>query len=314
MQYIIKIFADFHTSEKLKEIFEQINETGLMQNYGIGKDIYITAEDDYTHAFILNTAMPTLTSIPKENVIGFAQEPPVFLNLTLDFVNYAEKNIGKYYIGEKYDLPEPFVEANSFLCYMPPLKYIPIKTNNISIIVSHKNYAPGHKYRHILVQKILSSELSIDIYGNGSEIYNNYTPPKPQIPSTSPFPFIAALRKDPRLKGKFNETEPYESYDFTIAIENYQHKHYFSEKIINPLLCGTTPVYYGCKNIDSYFPDSTITLSGNLEQDFELLRNIVRNPQQYKKKIDVDYVKNKVKLLEHLDTVGNLRFPYDPSL
>jgi hypothetical protein len=303
MQYIIKFFADFTTSEHLKEVFEKINETDLMQNYGKGKEIYITTGDDYTHAFILNAAMPSLTSIPKENVIGIAQEPPVFLNLSMDFVNYAKANIGKYYIGEKYDLPEPFVEGNSYLTYMAPLKYIPIKTKTISIIVSHKNYAPGHKYRHILVQKILSSQLQIDIYGNGTEMYNNFIPPKPQTPNQSPFPFMAALQKDSRIKGKFNEIEPYESYDFTIAIENFQHNHYFSEKIINPLLCGTTPVYYGCKNIESYFPDSTLLLNGNLEHDFELLKNIVRNPQQYKKNIDVDKVKQKVKLFENLDTV-----------
>lgn len=303
MQYIIRIFADFHTSEKLKEIFEQINETDLMQNYGIGKDIYITTGDDYTHVFILNTEMPILKSIPKENVIGFAQEPPIFLNLTLDFVIYAQKNIGKYYIGEKYDLPEPFIESNSYLCYMPPLRYIPIKTKNISIIVSHKNYAPGHKYRHILVQKILGTQLPIDIYGNGTDIYNNYIQPKPNKQSMSPFPFMAALQKDPRIKGPFKDIEPFEEYDFTIAIENFQHNHYFSEKIINPLLCGTTPIYYGCKCIESYFPDSLVIISGNLEEDFELLKNIVRNPQQYKKNIDVDFVKNKVKLLEHIEEI-----------
>lgn len=40
---------------------------------------------------------------------------------------------------------------------------------------------------------------------------------------------------------------------FSIAIENTRKKYYFSEKLIDCLLCKTIPIYWGCKNINDYF-------------------------------------------------------------
>jgi hypothetical protein len=249
--------------------------------------------------------MPKLKNIPKENVIGFAFEPPIFLGLSLEFVEYAEKYIHKYYIGDKYDLPDVFVEKRSFMWHITPLKYIPEKQNIISIMVSEKNEAPGHKYRHMLVQRILSMNLPIDIYGRGCDLYNSYKNTNDSSnQSNSIFPFLPKKQnKDPRIKGSFNELEPYESYQFHICIENYKTSHYLSEKIINPLLCGTVPIYWGCKNINSYFPNNVIQLSGVIDTDIKLLTNIIKNPEQYKLNIDVNNIKDRVNLLKNLDEV-----------
>tara|TARA_R110002110_G_scaffold166273_1_gene366857 strand:- start:435 stop:815 length:381 start_codon:yes stop_codon:yes gene_type:complete len=40
---------------------------------------------------------------------------------------------------------------------------------------------------------------------------------------------------------------------FHICIENQQVKHYFTEKLIDPLLTYTIPIYWGCPNIGAYF-------------------------------------------------------------
>ena len=53
-------------------------------NNGNYQDKFVlTGGEDYTHAIILNTAMPNL-KIPKKNVIGLALEPSYsrFLNIT----------------------------------------------------------------------------------------------------------------------------------------------------------------------------------------------------------------------------------------
>jgi hypothetical protein len=280
MPMIIKIFASWCSSEDAKKEFEKITLSHMIPYYGKDKEIYITNNDDYTHVVIMNTAMPILKSdIPKTNVIGLAHEPLVFLGLTPQFIEYARQNIGKYYIGEKGDLPEPFVEGNTYLWYYSPYPSIPMKYNLMSIMVSQKGFAPGHKYRHHLVSKILQTKLPIDIYGRGCFVYKN----------TGDF----------RLKGNFNDVEPYKSYQFHICIENYQTPHYFSEKIINPLLAGTTPVYWGCKNINNYF-ENVIFLSGNAESDIKLLENIVLNPEKYKQPIDVSKIENKVNLIKNI--------------
>jgi hypothetical protein len=105
---------------------------------------------------------------------------------------------------------------------------------------------------------------------------------------------------DNRVKGKFTELEPYENYEFHICIENFETNHYFSEKIMNSLLCSTTPIYMGCRNIKKYFPENVIVLSGDLYSDMELLQKIVDNPGKYKRKINVQTVKDKVSLLKNI--------------
>jgi hypothetical protein len=175
----------------------------------------------------------------------------------------------------------------------------------MSIMVSKKGFAPGHKYRHLLVQRILSTNLPIDIYGNGCSYYKDFVANNIQglTPKDSIFPFLPRHRVDSRIKGEFDNIEPYETYDFHVCIENFKTSHYFSEKIINPLLCSTTPVYWGCENIHSYLPDNAIILTGIIDDDMEILKNILLNPSHYRKPIDVNFIKNKMNLLKNLDKV-----------
>ena len=280
--YRIRIFSDFCESLHGKNVYEQIFETHLMESYG--KTIYITTGDDYTHAIIWNKVMPVLLpDVPKENVVGLAYEPPQFLGINQTFVGYAQKHIGKYFIGSVGDLPAPFIGGNAYLSHMAPLKHISMKKQKLmSIMVSQKKSAPGHIYRHKLVEAILKTDLPIDIYGRGCFFYSLL---------------------DSRVNGLFEETEPYEDYRFHICIENFQTDHYYSEKIINPLLCGTTPIYWGCENIDAYFPATVYSLSGNLEEDMNLLYHIARNPDAYQKKIYADAVKKQTNLLKNLSTI-----------
>ena len=69
------------------------------------------------------------------------------------------------------------------------------------------------------------------------------------------------------------------------------------------MLCSTTPVYWGCKNIKEYFGDDIICLTGDAQKDLELIVDVLRNPEKYKKNIDVDFVKKKTSLLENIETV-----------
>jgi hypothetical protein len=280
MMYRIRIFSSFCDSDNCKDVYERLCEAKMMENYGEDKEIYITNDDDFTHVIIMNTAMPNIAHIPKQNVIGLAFEPLQFLGLTDQFIKYAQQYIGKYYLGDKYDLPEPFIERFSHMWHTPLLNYIPEKTKIISMMVSEKNNQIGHKYRHDLINKILETDLPIDIYGRGCMYYD--------------------FLKDKRIRGKFDGKEPYENYQFHICIENFQTNHYFSEKIMDALICSTTPIYMGCRNIDSYFPDNVIVLTGNLNKDMEILRKISENPVQYKKEINVEKIKNRISLLRNL--------------
>jgi hypothetical protein len=219
-----------------------------------GCNYIFTNNDDYTHAVIINTAMPLLT-IKKENVIGLAFEPIEYLGLTKEFIEYAIKYIGKYFIGSKYNLPEPFIENFSYMWHCTPItREIIDKTKKMSIIFSEKQDAPGHKYRYELIKKILDTNLEIDIYGRGCKILKNVN--------------------DDRLKGVFNEMEPYIHYKYHIAIENFKHECYISEKFMNALICNCIPIYYGAYKVDKYFPNRYFKLSGNIDDDINLIIDI----------------------------------------
>ena len=254
--YKIKIFCPFSTSKNCKETYERINYSHIIDFYGKDRKVYFTDDEDYTHAIIINTIMPEL-KIPKENVIGLSFEPIQFLGLTHQFIDYASKNIGKYFIGDKHNLSEPFVEHFGYMWHSRPPKEILDKPNVMSIALSTQRSAPGHIYRHILVEEIIKLKLPIDIYGHGSTSYS-YN----------------------RVKGSFNDAEPYQNYLFSICIENFQCNHYFSEKIITPLLYNCNPIYLGCKNIESYF-DDIIFLTGDVNEDIQLLIKILANPHKY---------------------------------
>jgi len=277
----VKIFCPFNSSENCKETYERITRSTEIEFYGENKKIYITADDDYTHAIIINTAMPEL-KIPKENVLGLAFEPNQFLNMTPEFVNYAMKHIGKYLIGDIGHgllLPPLFVPHFGYLWYSMPPKEITTKRRIMSIVVSKKMLAPGHIYRHKLIEEIIKRKLPIDIYGNGSSKYSYNT-----------------------VKGAFNDVEPYENYAFTVCIENCRSDHYFSEKIITPLLHNCMPVYYGCNNIDAYFDkDDVIKLTGQTDNDVKLLMAILKNPSRYYRRTYNDRNKKTVNLIENIE-------------
>jgi hypothetical protein len=265
----IKFFSDFCSDQQIYNNMMSCFKLNESPHYGI--KYVLTDGDDYTHAVIINLATPSLVSnVPKENVVGLAYEPPVFLNLTQNFINYAENNISKYYIGENDSLNTSiFIEKYSYMCYDSslPTKIKP-KIKPMSIIFSHKQYTTGHKYRHKLIQNILNSSLPIDIYGNGCRLLNHI--------------------KDRRIKGEFNGSEPYSEYMFHITIENVSIPEYFSEKILNALVSKCVPIYWGCKNIDNYFPKKTYKLTGVLSEDMNLLTRICKKPELYYNKININ--------------------------
>jgi hypothetical protein len=47
-------------------------------------------------------------------------------------------------------------------------------------------------------------------------------------------------------------------YRYSIAIENSQVPHYWTEKIADCFLAGTIPIYWGCPNITDYFPSDAM--------------------------------------------------------
>jgi hypothetical protein len=289
--YKIKIFSSFCDSELCKVNFENVFNSKKYDFYGINKKIYITTDDDYTHVIILNTAMPKINpNIPKKNVLGLAFEPYELLGITFEFIEYAKNHIGKYLIGNKKNLPCPFIEQYAFMWHNNPNKEIIIheKKKLMSIVLSEKQIAPGHQYRYLLVNEIIKENLPIHIYGRGAKHFHSIKNNNIHNINTKIF-------------GKFQNIEPYEEYFYSICIENYQSNDYISEKILDPLLHNCQPIYLGAKNIKNYFNNSVIILKGDLLFDIELLKTIIKNPYKYYKVTNNERNSQTINFFENFD-------------
>ncbi|NTU76799.1 MAG: hypothetical protein HGA90_03150 [Alphaproteobacteria bacterium] len=98
------------------------------------------------------------------------------------------------------------------------------KTKDISIICSNKNFTPEHRQRLRFVEelKAILGE-RVDVFGRG-------------------FREIA------------DKAEVLDSYRYHVALENCDFADYWTEKIADPFLARAFPFYWGCRNLEDYFP------------------------------------------------------------
>lgn len=324
----IKFFSDYCVSGHCKKNYENIGLYNPVEYYGKHKKIYFTTTETYTHAILLNCPVPPNLQVEKTNVVGFAQEPPDNSYLRLNhnnFIQYAIEHIGKYFIGSVGNLPSTtFIGHHGFLFHdiPPPINtIIPShqKPKLMSIMVSYKKNTTGHIYRHALVSHILKYKWPIDIWGNGADEYKRKNVVGMGIGIGMGMGMGASGsnggggggdgENSKYIKGNFKSMgEMCKEYAFTIAIENTSHDHYFTEKLINPLIYNTIPIYWGCKKVNEYFPKHAIRLTGNINSDIVLIHRVLRNPQYYRNeyKINRDAVLEKVNLIMNIDKIFDI--------
>jgi hypothetical protein len=129
----------------------------------------------------------------------------------------------------------------------------PVKEKKISFVVSGLNGLSDrgaiYDLRLNFLQKVLDSNVEIDIYGRGLEL------------------------NDSRYKGsiidKYDALLP---YNFTIAIENSVEKNYLSEKFYDAVNCKTVPVYYGCPNVDKILGINSFVKLEDLDNITQILK------------------------------------------
>lgn len=101
------------------------------------------------------------------------------------------------------------------------------KTAMCSLIASAKRDSEGHKLRHRMVDWVRDGALDVEVMGRG------YTPFEAKADGLAPF-------------------------RFSIVIENMRETNYFSEKLVDSVLCNTVPIYWGCPNLDRFIDTSGI--------------------------------------------------------
>lgn len=114
------------------------------------------------------------------------------------------------------------------------------KKFGVSMIMSNRNYLPGHPLRYELYERRKEIKIPFDIYGSSWNPID-----LPDLLTMAPWD----NRKD---KSRVMDCM------FHIAVDTYKRKDHYSEKLIDALITKTIPVYWGCTNLSDYFNTNSI--------------------------------------------------------
>ncbi|TLP58437.1 hypothetical protein FEE96_18570 [Parasedimentitalea maritima] len=126
------------------------------------------------------------------------------------------------------------------------------KTKMTSLIASAKRSQPGHLIRHEIVDWAKANAMDLVALGGGYQ------------------PFA-------------QKQEGLAPYRFSVVIENSNEPNYFTEKLIDTILCGAVPIYLGCPNIDRFFDTSGMIICKNADDIRQAVKNT--SEQLYQSKL-----------------------------
>jgi len=140
------------------------------------------------------------------------------------------------------------------------------KTFQISHLAGKLNKTYGHSLRHELLSRKTEIKRNLSFhytYGDRHDI------------------------EDARM-GKIDVFSPCQ---FGIAIENTQHRGYFTEKILDLFLLKTVPIYWGCTNIDDFFNPYGILIVNSVDDMIYAINNLDENSytDEFGKAIEENY-------------------------
>ena len=197
---------------------------------GIWKNIQIVEENISEADFLLILNQPAQNINIKINKHGkwlIIQEPPYDRNKFFkSHFKYADSIISGFEnvpnnIQTQAALPW---HINKTYDELKGLHYNSIeKENKISWITSNINLYAGHQDRIDFIKYLQEKNFSFDLFGRGFK------------PIDDKYDGLAR-------------------YKYSIAVENFIAKDYWTEKAIDCMLSWTIPIYFGCPNFEDYFP------------------------------------------------------------
>ena len=274
-----KKYKRIYSKKELKgEKLPQVNTFGdYRERHTIPKDfsyVYNLPDGEYDLTIlqddnILNYLDGKIKVNSKKPIVAIVAEPPhlfnqkqVYSRIQKDYDKFSRvigwhkdlEHLSNFKLrpGEtevsQWNLLPKELDTNQFKIYK--------KTKLVSFISSLKSMSPGHKYRLSCLESIRSRCNNVDFYGR----------------DLNPI--------DSKLEGL-------KDYHFSVAIENGPFENYFTEKILDCMLAGTMPIYYGCPNIGDFFNTDGMIIF----KDQEHLHSIITN-------LDVEFYNSRLEAIE----------------
>jgi len=200
---------------------------------GCWRDIRFTCDpvDECDAVIVLNhVPEPVSVRCSPDNVWVLMQEP--YIRGVFDWMVEGHRQYAHVFthhpgikaVGDKYIRCQPAVPWHVDKSY-DELKglALPDKQKSISWITSNLTAFPGHLVRMAFLEFLRSRDFPIDLYGKGINF----------------------------IEDKWDGLAPYR---YSLAIENSSGTDYWTEKLADCFLSWTVPIYYGCTNLEEYFP------------------------------------------------------------
>lgn len=211
---------------------------------------YTEAENapcDY-YLVLNNLAADQALSVSPDRVFRVVQEPPTeFFKPWHEHAPYASKTFmcdpertGDAYIQSHPMVPWHINRDYDFLSSAA----MPRKTGDISWITSTKTILAGHKKRMAFLDNISGKIPGLDLLG--TEVHHIVNPAVRRQNADKQKELGFTIVED-----KWAGLAPYR---YSLAIENFCGPDYWTEKIADCFLAWTLPIYYGCTNLEAYFP------------------------------------------------------------
>ncbi len=128
--------------------------------------------------------------------------------------------------------------------WVPYWKTINLEKNRMTtLIASGKKSLPGHRLRHRLADWIFRNNGDVDVVGRGYKPFEH-------------------------------KHDALAAYRYSVVVENVQEPSYFSEKLIDCLLCKTVPIYWGAPDIGGVFVAEGMIVCNSFEEIITALANI----------------------------------------
>lgn len=124
---------------------------------------------------------------------------------------------------------------------------VPKKLSAISMMTTDKQKAPGHRLRAKIMNELQKDEIPVSFYGRGS------------------FPIST---KHTAL----------DNYMFSIVVESYKIRGYFTEKLIDCFALGVFPIYWGDPMIGDRFCEGGIVAFDTIDELFHIIAQVLDDP------------------------------------
>ena len=158
---------------------------------------------------------------------------------------------------KKQNIPVFINWCDPLLPNMEKEKYLLKKENKISFMPGKKNFLVGHKLRHYIYNKITNKR---NINNDNFVLY-------------------------PSSTWVEDKKSIFQNNQYSIRIENIHTPGYMSEKIVDCLLRGSIPIYWGANDIIQKYFDTKTILFFESEDQFENIVNNIATDVFYKNNI-----------------------------